>query len=69
MLRGRGGSSWRRCVKRTRERRGVSRQDAAVCREAEGARLEAEAACREDKRRRRRVERTRCGGGATTGVT
>ncbi len=31
--------------------------------------LEAEAACREDKRQRQRVERTRGSGSVTTGVT
>ncbi len=33
------------------------------------ARLEAEAACQEDERWRQRVERTRSGSGATSGVT
>jgi hypothetical protein len=40
-----------------------------VCREAEVAHLEAEVACQEDKRRQRRVNRTRGGSGGTTGVT
>jgi hypothetical protein len=50
------------CRREAYKRRGASRQVAA-------ARLEAEAACREDERWRRRVERMGGGGGATTGVT